>query len=487
MKRATKRTKSKTFLGLHIRTFVVSAVIFGFYLGIVSLASLYQAATKVATNNQYLEIYSHFIHPNKQQTTLLLFQNNAELRYGGGFIGSVGVLNSGPGGYKLQPIRSVYYYDHRIDDRPSITPVPPEMIGFIDRMHLRDSGIYLDWSKSAELAAQYFEIESGQKVDNVVAITPTTFKKLLATTGPVELKEYGITVTEDNFLTEVQLEVESGEDKQNKKDPKTILGTLGNQVIQKLLEKKIADLSQTTKILEEMIQQKQFMLYSRDKAIQAKLEANDMAGRLSDFSGNSILVGEANIGANKSSPFIRQEIDQELSIGSAGEATVNLRIRRTHTSDYQHQYLDPADNVTRWLVAQNVDKVKMYLPRGSKLIDSSLGAGQLSVRDEEGRTSVNYQNILAPLQNNEVTFRYTLPFKYALQDNKLSLTSLFEKQAGGFDQQIKFRVKLPKEYRLLLSSERELGQVAGDTNNTYQVGFIQQKNQVVSLVFERSN
>ena len=205
---------------------MVSAVIFGFYLGIVSLASLYQAATKVATNNQYLEIYSHFIHPNKQQTTLLLFQNNAELRYGGGFIGSVGVLNSGPGGYKLQPIRSVYYYDHRIDDRPSITPVPPEMIGFIDRMHLRDSGIYLDWSKSAELAAQYFEIESGQKVDNVVAITPTTFKKLLATTGPVELKEYGITVTEDNFLTEVQLEVESGEDKQNKKDPKTNLGAL---------------------------------------------------------------------------------------------------------------------------------------------------------------------------------------------------------------------------------------------------------------------
>ena len=86
-----------------------------------------------------------------------------------------------------------------------------------------------------------------------------------------------------------------------------------------------------------------------------------------------------------------------------------------------------------------------------------------------------------------MTFRYSLPFKYALQDNKLSLTSLFEKQAGGFDQQIKFRVKLPKEYRLLLSSERELGQVAGDTNNTYQVGFIQQKNQVVSLVFERSN
>lgn len=477
-----KKTKPVSLIfGLHRTTIIITVVIFSAYALILSIANLLNPVLSGLSNN-YLAVYQNFLYPKTDKTTLILFENNAELRYGGGFIGSVGLLKAGPGGYKLQPIRSTYYYDHKIDDRPSLTPVPDEMAGFIERMHLRDTGIYLDWSKSAQLAAQYFQAESGQKADNVVMITPTLFKKLLTITGPIKLDDYNITVDQDNFLTDVQLEVEKGTDKQDKKDPKTILGVLGNQVIQRLLGKKISELSEILPVLSDMIDQKQLLLYSSDQNIQNKINQLGAGGRLSPFAGSSLLVGEANLGANKSSPFIKQQIDYHLAIGEDGQATVRLSISRRHTSDYQYQYVDPADGVTRWLVAENVDKAKLYLPMGSIITQSSLASDEYQLKNEDGLTSVNYTVITRPLSESQVSFTYKLPYRYILGQN-LTVNSLFEKQPGGFDQTIKYNLELPAKYQLLLSSAKTIAQTTTAQNQNYSYTFEQQKDQMVSLIF----
>ncbi len=479
-----KKAKGTGLLfGLHRATIIITVVIFSTYAIILSIANLLNPVLTGISNN-YLDVYRNFLYPKFDKTTLILFENNAELRYGGGFIGSVGLLKAGPGGYKLQPIRSTYYYDHRIDDRPSLTPVPDEMTGFINRMHLRDTGIYLDWSKSAQLASQYFQAESGEKVDNVVMITPTLFKKLLTITGPIKLDEYNITVDQDNFLTDVQLEVEKGIDKQDKKDPKTILGVLGNQVIQRLLGKKLSELGEILPALNEMIEQKQLLLYSSDQNIQNRIDQLGASGKLSPFSGSSLLVGEANLGANKSSPFIRQQVDYRLKIRDDGSATVKLSIDRQHTSDYQYQYVDPADGVTRWLVGDNVDKVKLYLPMGSDITRSSLDQSQYQLKNEDGRLSVNYTAITRPLGENQVSFEYELPYRYILGTN-LTINSLFAKQPGGFDQTIHYSLELPTSYQLLLSSAKTIAQTSVDQSQSYTYDFEQQKDQMVSLIFQK--
>jgi len=479
-----KKRSSHNSLKINKKTLPITVLIFSVYLVVVMISSAINSGVKNTAVGNYFEVYNHLFANKQPQKTLILFQNNAEMRYGGGFIGSVGLLNSGKDGYKLDPIRSVYYFDHRIDDRASLTPVPPEFIGFIERMHVRDSGIYLNWKDSAELAAYYYEAESGVKVDNVIAITPTTFKKLLAITGPIELKEYNMTVTEDNFLTEVQLEVESGTDKQEKKDPKTILGTLGNQVIQKILDRKLNDLGEFLPVLRDMAEQKQIVAYSRDADFQKILNQIRVTGEIGDYSGNSLLVGEGNTGANKSSPFIKQTISQHLNIDPLGKATVDVSIVREHTSDYQYLYYDPTDKGDRWLVAENINRAKILIPPGSKLINTSLTSDQLRVEQHDDRLSLNYLVVTYPKQSTTISFSYELPFQYQMGD-RLGVDTLFEKQVGGFDQSIKYSVTLPSTYKLLLVSEDKIKQDNSDSSSTYSMEFTQSKNQMVSLVFEK--
>ena len=82
-------------------------------------------------------------------------------------------------------------------------------------------------------------------------------ERLLDKTGPVYLKEYDITVTKDNFRDTVQLEVEAGRDKQQKKDPKSgILGSLANQMISRLIAQDIYQLKDYIPLLQELIDQK---------------------------------------------------------------------------------------------------------------------------------------------------------------------------------------------------------------------------------------
>ena len=477
------RIKSRANNLIHFKSVLIAVAIFLFYLSIISVNDLLKNVVNNTTaTKENISVAEYFLGRPKPTTTLILFTNNAEMRYGGGFIGSVGLIRADGGKINVDPIRSVYYYDHRLDGKPAVDKMPPEFKNIAEDMRLRDSGIYLDWAEDAKNAARYFQLESGIKPDNVMAVTPMVLKEILKKTGPIELKSYGLTITADNILQTLQLEVESGSDKQAGDDPKTILGVLGNEILALLSRQSLSELAGYADILSPMFEQKQLMLYAGDLEVQKKLQKLSATGELAKFDGNYLLLAEENVGANKSSPYVEQTIDQVVTINDAGEAVVDLKLTRTHTSDYQHKYLDPHLGRERWLVAENINYAKLALSRGSQLIDYDKSIGDIKQSEESGRAVVAFWFSTAPKQSKTISLRYKLPYSYKM-DRRLVVNSLFEKQTGAVWQKINQRVVVPANYRLVAASTPHV--VYNVSNMTTVSEATTNKNHLTSFIYER--
>jgi hypothetical protein len=442
LRQSKRKHSAKLSWKLLVVFFVVCLV--GIFAGIYN-----NAVVKATEIQKYQALIRGLSGSNGTNRTLILFSNNAEMRYGGGFIGSVGYIEARQGKkLVIDPIRSVYYYDHRVEGKDELLEsATPELLPLMPYITLRDSGVDLDWQRNAARAARLFELESGKKVDTVAMMTPNVIKGLLSVTGPVYLKDYGFAVTSDNFLEKVQLEVEAGDDKQAGKDPKTILGVLANTLLKQLFEQgSVQDVTKYTDLLSKMAAQKQLALYSRDAKVQESLALAGIDGGLAPVEGDYLMVAEANIGANKSSPYMKQNINRKLVVDAAGRATVELVIERKHTGQYLHQYVDPHDGRTKWLVGVNASYIKLALPVGSKILsrDFDLSRG---VYTESGRDVVTFFSGLEPGSATTYKLTYELPFRYSMS-SEVVIRSFLEKPIGGFAQTVSHVVELPADYRL---------------------------------------
>lgn len=403
---------------------------------------------------EYFAIFQSIVPNQGIKRSLLLFTNNAEQRFGGGFIGSIGLIVGHEGAVKFDSVHSVYYFDHRTKVVPTYVPMPPYLEFLTGHYGVRDAAQFADWPSSAASTAKMYEISTGIKPDNVVLITPEVLKKLLEKTGPIDLPEYKLVINRDNILDKLQLEVEAGQDKKQNRDPKSILGVLATKILAKMSDQKAAELYEQRTVLAELVSQKQIALYSADKNIQNLIENYDLSASFNKSGGNFVQVASANYGTNKSSPFISQSIDQQLTVDQNGKASVTMTVKRKHTSDYAHHYIDPKLG-PQWLIGVNKTYNKIFLPKGSKLLGSSLPSSEIAISEESNRTTIGYNMVINPLAQGEIAIRYELPFRYQM-NSAVEVGTNLEKQVGGFADQVNYCVQLPENYFLQSANRQEL-------------------------------
>ena len=136
---------------------------------------------------------------NGSKTYLVLFQNNMELRPGGGFIGSYAILNLSKGKIGSFKIYDVYDADGQL--KGHVEP-PYPIRRYLPSIHwyLRDSNFNVDFSKGAVASAVFLNSEMQQAVDGVIGVDLSFVKNLLSVVGPVEVADYNQTVNADNFF-----------------------------------------------------------------------------------------------------------------------------------------------------------------------------------------------------------------------------------------------------------------------------------------------
>ena len=136
------------------------------------------------------------------QHFLLLFQNPSEIRPSGGFLGSYADITIHGGNVTNIDVRDIYDPDGQLVMK---TLAPRALQRISPRWEARDANWFFDFPTSAAKVLSFLEAskiyaERGTRFIGAIAVNVPIVQDLLATTGPIELPDYQLTIDEKNFL-----------------------------------------------------------------------------------------------------------------------------------------------------------------------------------------------------------------------------------------------------------------------------------------------
>ena len=364
-----------------------------------------------------------------RKSYLILFQNNAELRPGGGFIGSFARVDLENG--KVTEIvfeKNVYTLDKSYIAAGNKIVPPKELTYICDSWTIRDSNMSADFAESAKKVAWFYQEEIGKKVDGVIAIDTTLFRNLLKDVGPIEMPEYNMTITDENFLRDVQYQVEIGyyKDKSNwsENQPKKILA----EMMPKFLGKLFSGSSNQEKIISEILQgikEKHLLLYFNSEKLEDLVNGINAGGKIQQAKGDYLYISGANIGGFKSSLAMSEKVGQQVVINNDGVIEEKILITRKHSGSYE------------WPDGINNNFIKIFLPLSVNVKNVNFISGDNN-----------------PLSNTEY-----------IEENKFLKGVEFEKSTISFWQ----NTKPKEESQTEINYERENGVYLNNNSFDYQI------------------
>lgn len=333
------------------------------------------------------------------RTFLILFQNNLELRPGGGFIGSFGILKIRDGNVVEFSTHDTANFDGRIPSTVT-PPYPMAELLRIDSWKLRDSNFSPDFPTNARQAVAFYAMGDGQeRFDGVIGITTEVLSSVLKITGPVTLEGFPGTYEADKAVLDLEYQVEQGYREQNiaAGERKSVLKTLGDAILVKIkalpLDQKYALF---TTILKDL-HGKEIQVYFMDEYLQGVVTDAGWDGAVDTaWRDDSFMLVDANLGALKSDYHMRRRIEYLVDL-SKETSQATLKMIYTHTG-----------TANNWYTKDYVTYLRVYLPEGS-FVTGVTNGNTPTYGNELGRKFVGV-TVGVPLASEKtVTFEYTLP------------------------------------------------------------------------------
>lgn len=301
-------------------------------------SGVYKLRSVIQFTQRLLTLYPQMGGFRKKQQYLILLQNSMELRPTGGFIGSVGRVTFSDGIMEDMQIIDVYEIDGQLKGHVD-PPLPIREILGQEHWYLRDSNWNPDFSVSGETAAWFFEKETGDTVDGVIAVSLPVLTRLLHVLGSVDLPDFNERITESNFYAKSLLYTQADffPGSTQKKD---FLGSLVTALILRLTADQSMPENQLLQMIVDSIDARDIQFYFRDTALKQLVQQWGWAGAMDiakcvNISTNDTCVGdgiavvEANVGINKANYFVRHEGLTSVTISQDGSidqvTTLNIK------------------------------------------------------------------------------------------------------------------------------------------------------------------
>ncbi len=409
----------------------------------------------------FLEIFGHY-GPRKY---LIVFQNNQEMRATGGFIGSYGLLETNAGKIEKLKVEGIYNPDGQL----RVNVVPPRPIQKMSAVWTtHDANWWPDFPKSAKKISWFYEKTGGPTTDGVIAITPAVLEKMLTVTGPIEMPEYNITVTDKNFTKVIQKQVEEDYDKEENK-PKKILADITPKLFAKFFDlKNPKQMAKAVKVLLNALEEKHILLYFAEQEAEKTVIAQGWAGKILNTDKDYLAVINTNINGYKTDGVIDEVISHQAKIETDGSVIDTVTITRKHrggNTDYE------------WWNKVNSDYMRVYVPKGSELISASGQTREFNeprliydklgfqtdadvareekymkidpnsgtrIYDENNKTVFANWVYVSPHEQATITYKYKLPFKVSPSlDEKGGYSFLMQKQSGSTHSKLVAEIEFP--------------------------------------------
>jgi len=323
---------------------------------------------------------------NGPRTYLVEQVNPAELRAGGGFIGSYSLIEANGGSIKKVKsgaIDDVDYPRPNKGEKGYVAP-PNTMVEFIGDKSwvLGDSNFFPDFPTNAKWGEFFSDKEIHSKVDGVLALDPTAVAYLLDITGPIAVPGYGITVQGKDFA-EFLFRYENGANRQAGR--KALLGTVADALIEKISSLPATAWPALLGALNKAGQERHFQGYFNNTGAEALMSTYRWANDLNPAgTADWLMETESNFGATKANHFVTRSYDLTLTT-QANTLHHHLVVNMTEDlnapvvpdgANYYRAYARlyvPADATNASVSNLKADQYpNTDLPSGTKLLDGWL-------------------------------------------------------------------------------------------------------------------
>lgn len=428
---------------------------------------------KLSETKEFLGSFGDLLKYPEDQHILLMFQNPTEMRPAGGFIGSFGVLTINRGNLKEVKIDDIYNADRQLNLK--LLP-PKELRGVTPTWGARDANWFFDFPTSAKKVISLLEESDLFKTKSVrfqgaIAINTNVLQSLISATGPITLENYEMTIDRDNFLKEIQREVEQGRDKKPGQNPKKILSVLSPILIEKLSSLSGGGKSELISDLKNHMEKKDIMIYFDDTRMQNFFESYGIAGNVlslpENHSGDYLAVVNANIAGGKTDAVTSQHISIQSTISADGKVLNQVSITRAHSGKDEKDW---------WYSVANKNYLKLLVPENAKLlsvkgndrvIHSSAGSDSGNLKYDSDLASIEktatildaFKTFLGrefgkfsfgawmttqPGQSKTITMQYQNGVELKIHNN-MKYEFIFEKQSGA-EGSLEYSIAAPPGY-----------------------------------------
>ena len=383
---------------------------------------------------------------------LMIFQNDKELRGTGGFMTAYAFLKLDKGRVSSSTSDDIYRLDERLlnvckSKICALTP-PAPIVKYLPEADgkprqawsMRDSNLSPDVPTSmTQFERMYNMLGDSNKFDGIILIDTQVVETLIKITGPIEV--FGTNYSDDfdkrcncpNVIYELENYsqiIEKGE--QNRK---AILGTLMQQILARSLGASTDKLPEFINAGVTLANNKHIMVYMHDQQAQQALAGLNWTGQIKQTDGDYLHINDSNFAGGKSNLYVKEDVTLDVDTSSKRH---KLTINYNNPQPY---------NI--WLNAINRDYVRIYVPKGSKLISAKGSEQEVTTIDEElGKTVFEAFIQVRPTNSHALSFEYETP--------NSSNTLLIQKQSGTKDYPYVIKVNGSQKAKFDLNSDKEV-------------------------------
>lgn len=350
------------------------------------------------------------------RTYLIVAQNNREIRPGGGFIGTYALVTIDQGNVTDMQFGDSYELDGS-GGRIVLPPDPLRKFGGIPVWLFRDANWSADFPTNAARLQEFFERDRPVQLDGVIAVDVTAFQALLEATGPVEIPEFGETVSADNLIEKTDQHVTyqgAGGSRH-----KAFLGGVAEQLADRVLPPEPGQAPDLAGAVWRMLRTKHIQVALDQQELQTAIETAGLAGSLHHAPDDALQVVDANLGYNKANGAVERSVAHSVQLHSGGGADVTLTVN--------YQYSGARDGSRVELYDEYRNFVRVLLPPAARMrsVEGVISEPELS--HEAGKLVVG--GFLRVKAGEEESFqvRYFLP---GVGGDDRGYSLVYQEQAG---------------------------------------------------------
>jgi len=321
---------------------------------VASFLTLLSPSERLLSQTQRgIALFASFLGGERPRRIIVAFQNDAELRPTGGFLGSYALLDTNRGSVESIDVPGGGLYDLKGSLQTRVdAPYPFHL--FSPVWQPWNANYFFNVPSSAQAFAWFMEKSQGPTVDGVIFITPVMLEDILRITGPVVLPAYQLVVSDHNVRRVLQDAAEVEYDKSLNR-PKQIIGDLLPLILERVSFAFVEHSPQLLGSLAAALDRHDLLLWSSFEEDQNAIIASGWGGAVEPTASDYLALVHTNIGGGKTDRVMAERWERTVTLASDGTGEAILTVTREHRGDAT----DPYEKV------HNVDYVRIFVPLGS--------------------------------------------------------------------------------------------------------------------------